>query len=286
MVVSSVNSSYDALSLFRSANASNIDLGKVDKENSNNPNTTSNEVLSGSDASFISQSVKGQGADVAGGNYNQVKSTEPAVLVSQEVNSVLLGEQEVGIQNKSESYNSFDSNKGSVDIDLDEYFSNNPPKSEYRLIDDLPPLLLPSAANINAISEHVAPRFEKMLKEYNIPSAPDNITYDNEGNMQLPDDYPYSDELTAALEANPGIDRELRTIHALTSHYVELQKLIPFQEEYSSATSQEQINAILNKYSHLFNSNGGNKDYSEISLEFTGDGSLSLKADGQDVSLA
>lgn len=178
-----------------------------------------------------------------------------------------------------------DTNKGKVSLDLDNYYSNDPPvKSHFGRfsLDDLPPLLLPSAKNIQALSNHASAKFKNMLAEYNIPAAPEKITYDNQGEMQIPADYPYAKQLKQALEENPGLDRELRDLNAITSHYVMIQERLPFSEEMSHANSQAEIDWIIRKYSHLLHDN---HSYKSISLMFSGDGNLSITADGKPVQI-
>jgi len=171
-------------------------------------------------------------------------------------------------------------NKGNLKIDLDSYFSNNPTTTGFLNVNDLPPLFMPSAQNINTLTEHISTRFKQMLADYNISSAPEKITFDNEGNMQIPIDYPYADELNQALEENTGISRELRTVNALSSHYVEIQERMPFIEEMGNATSKAEIDRIIAKYSHLLHDNNR---YKNMALIFSKEGSLSVMANGEPV---
>lgn len=173
--------------------------------------------------------------------------------------------------------------KGNIAIDLDSYFSNEPASTGFLNINELPPLLMPSAQNIKALSEHVSTRFKEMLADYNIPSAPDKITYDNAGKIQIPIDYPYANELNQALKENPGINRELSTVNALSSHYVEIQERMPFIEEMGRATSQIEKDKIISKYSHLLHDN---HSYKSLALIFSKDGDLSVTADDKPVKFS
>lgn len=178
-----------------------------------------------------------------------------------------------------------DTNKGNVALDLDSYYSNAPPAQSYfgRVsLNDFPPLLLPSAKNIQELSNHASGKFKNMLTEYNIPVAPEKITYDNQGEMQIPADYPYTNQLKQALAENPGLDRELHDLNAITSHYVMIQERMPFTEEMNHANSQAEIDRIIQKYSHLLHDN---HSYKSISLMFSEDGNLSITADGKPVQL-
>jgi signal transduction protein with GAF and PtsI domain len=121
-----------------------------------------------------------------------------------------------------------------------------------------------------------------MLADLGI-SAPKSISYNSSGRMILPADYPHSEELRQGLKDNPALERALRTVNALTSHYVELQKLVPFHEEYAAAETQAQIDAVLDKYRHLLNDSRSN---SRIALHFSHDGRLELTADGKSVEVA
>jgi len=170
--------------------------------------------------------------------------------------------------------------KGNTDIDLDQYFYGEGSSTGFLNINELPPLLLPSAQNIKALSAHASSRFKQMLSDYNIPVAPNNISYDAAGGIQLPADYAYASELKQALQENAGIGRELSTINALSSHYVEIQKRIPFTKEMSNANSQSAKNNIITKYSHLLNDN---HNYSSLALSFSKQGNLSILADGAPV---
>jgi len=200
-----------------------------------------------------------------------------------DLNAALLALQETGPSPEAAGTTyQMGTNHGDIPINLDEYFANAVTPRANASIDDVP-LLIPSAENIKALSDHASTRFQQLLRDYNIPEAPSEITYDNEGRMQLPDDYAYGDELKQALEENPGLARELSTLNALTSHYVELQKRVPLHNELQEAKSQAEIDAILQKYSHLLQDNGS---YSNIALTFGENGNIRMQADGSTVSLA
>lgn len=211
----------------------------------------------------------------------------PAVFAppktTSDVNAALLALQETGTSTEaSSSTYEMGTNQGDIPINLDDYFANAVTPRANASIDDVP-LLIPSAKNIQALSEHASGRFQQLLRDYNIPEAPTEITYDNEGRMQLPDDYAYADELKQALEENPGLARELSTLNALTSHYVEIQKRAPLNNELQEAKSQAEIDSILQKYSHLLQDNGS---YSNIALTFGENGNIRMQADGSAVSFA
>lgn len=161
-------------------------------------------------------------------------------------------------------------NLGEMMLDIETYFS---PRQSTEPTFQLPPLLLPSQQNVDSLSHHISMVFPDFLADHNIPNAPDKITYDTEGKMELPADYPYSQELKDALAESPSMARELSTLNALTSHVVEMKKSIPFQEEYAATSTKAQANAVIDKYSHLF---WGNRSNDTIALTFSNDGLLTM----------
>ena len=173
----------------------------------------------------------------------------------------------------------FDTNKGSMALNIDDYFS--PHANMDGSLSLLPPLLLPTQKNVDALTSHISATFPQFLKQNNIPYAPSSITYDREGKIQLPPDYPYASEFKQALAKNPVMERELSTVNALASHLVEMKKSIPFQQEYAAAATQAEADAVVAKYSYLFSSN---RHYDTIALQFSASGVLTLTADGRPVS--
>lgn len=168
----------------------------------------------------------------------------------------------------------YETSQGAMSLDIDAYFTPTANTT-------LPPLLLPSPNNIAALTRHISEKLPEFLARNNIPSLPSSITYDNEGRIQLPADYPYVSEFKEALASNPAMARELSTVSALTSTLVEMKKSIPFQQEYAAATSKAAADAVVAKYGYLFS---GNRHYDTIALNFSANGELSLTTDGKPVS--
>ena len=174
----------------------------------------------------------------------------------------------------------FDTNHGATEINLDTYFT--PPGSQGVDIDTVP-LLMPTQQNIAALAKDVSAKMPGFLSAHGIPSAPASVTYDNMGQIQLPADYPYADAFKQALADQPSMERELRTTAALTSSMVEMNKSMPFQQEYLAANSRAEADAVVAKYSYLF-SNNQHADL--IALNFAANGALSLTHDGQPLALS
>lgn len=173
---------------------------------------------------------------------------------------------------------SFDTNRGTVPLDIDAYFTP-PTGSGFDL--DTHPLLMPSQKNINALSAHISATMPQFLARHGIPSAPSNITYNNFGQIQLPANYPHAAAFEQALEKEPALARELSTIRALTSTNVAMKKSIPFQQEYAAASSPAEINAVIAKYRYLFSNN---RTYDTIALNFSVSGESTLTANGKAIT--
>lgn len=170
-----------------------------------------------------------------------------------------------------------DTSDGKSLVNLDDYFT---PKTALNFNDphSLPPLLLPSAGNIQALSSDAAGKFRQLLADSGIPAAPSKITYGSDGKAQFPSDYAYADQLKQALAGDPALQRELSTVNALTSHFVEMKKSLPFLQAYEAAGSQQEADAVVAKFSYLF---GNQRPTSQIALQFSADGSLTVTADGK-----
>jgi hypothetical protein len=207
--------------------------------------------------------------------YTQLQKTKEAraLFVAQDVgraqaSSVALGSLDL------------DTNNGHEAIDLDDHFYVGRGRKVTNLEDV--PLLMPTKHNIDSLAEHVSGVLKTLMSDYGIPEHPEEITYDNSGHMLLPYDYQYADQFNQMIEENPSVGRELSTVNALTSHYVEMQKSVPFIEEMASASSSAEEVAIVEKYMDLLTDNN---DYSRIVLSFDGNGDLRPMADGKDVSI-
>lgn len=174
----------------------------------------------------------------------------------------------------------FDTNHGTMTLDIDAYFT--PPGA--RGVDlDAVPLLMPSQKNIDALSAHVTASMGQFLAENGIPSPPASITYDSAGQIQLPAGYPYADAFKQALADHPAMERELRTVAALSSSAVGMNKSLAFQEKYTTASSPAELAAVMAKCRDLFS---GNPHVDSIALNFTDTGALSITHDGKSLSNA
>lgn len=173
----------------------------------------------------------------------------------------------------------FDTGQGPLELDIDKYFSIGigPSQEQGRLGDSLPPLLLPSQRNIDALTQHISSRMQPFLAQNGISAAPESITYDSTGKMILPEDYAYADQFREALENEPVLARELRMVSALSSHVKGIQRSLAFQKDYAAATNQAQIDAVIGRYQDLF---AGKSTAAPVALNFSANGTLSVDIDG------
>ena len=172
---------------------------------------------------------------------------------------------------------------GKVNLNLDDFYgAEKSPNNNGVTLTKLPPLLYPTANNIKAIQAHASERFQDILKDFNIPYAPEKITFDNSGKMVIPDNYPYKNQLQEAINQTPGLEREMRDLNALSSHYAALQSLEVVHAEISNAKNDWEVGEILKKYKGVIEkaSQGFN-----MALKFTPNGELSITADGQGLKL-
>ncbi|MBK1889667.1 hypothetical protein Undi14_06435 [Undibacterium sp. 14-3-2] len=162
---------------------------------------------------------------------------------------------------------SFDTDKGSVELNIDDYFSASPQKP----FAELPPLLMPSQRNIDALSTHISNVFPKFLSDHGISSAPASISYDSMGQAVFPADYPYTEQLKKALDETPSMARKLMTVVGMTDAKNALDEGVKFQQEYTNAQSQNALGAVIAKYGSLLS---GQSSTSPVSLFFSDDGHL------------
>lgn len=171
-----------------------------------------------------------------------------------------------------------ETDQGPLEIDIDAYFDpRTAPTYKTSPVHALPPLLIPSGENLKALSDHASAKFQSALQAYSIPQAPAQITFDNQGQMQIPEEYAHKQELKALFEQEPGLERELRTMNALASHTVAIMHSVAFSQEYQMANSKAAIDAVLAKYDYLFQNK---RPEAQMALNFSADGLLQITADG------
>ncbi|KFZ38001.1 hypothetical protein HR45_05675 [Shewanella mangrovi] len=118
------------------------------------------------------------------------------------------------VQHASAIYK-MDTSAGNKAVNLDQYFATDNQSSQDTY--SAPVSLLPSLANVKSLSSHVAAGMSDLLQNNKITAGPSAISFDAEGNLQVPEDYPYKQQLTDALNNDPAMVKELRTLDALAN---------------------------------------------------------------------
>ncbi|MCP4595308.1 hypothetical protein [Neptuniibacter sp.] len=181
--------------------------------------------------------------------------------------------------NESNSVYTLSTAGGDREYDLDSYFEPKPAHEASLL--DLDSVLLPNTQNVSVLQDHLSKIFPEFLSRHDIPEAPETIRYDYAGQVVLPADYPYADQLKQALKEEPAIARELSTVNALASHLAALKELEPYHQEMEKAATKAEIDAVIDKYSHLLSDN---RSYPEVELSFIKEGQVTVTSKGNAVA--
>jgi hypothetical protein len=170
--------------------------------------------------------------------------------------------------------------QGNQNINLDTYFSPSVADSNVKpfSLASLPPLLLPNPQNIEALNHYVSTKMPQFLSQNGIPSAPSSITYDANGQMQLPSNYQYASQFKVALAKDPTMARALSTTNALASQYAALQQTAPFSQAAAAATTPAEQAAVTVEYAYLLDPN---HKWPAVGLAFNSSGQMHFTADGQ-----
>lgn len=172
---------------------------------------------------------------------------------------------------------SLDTNKGTKEINLDDYLTPKAPSKQAVGFHNLPPLLLPTQHNVDTLANYSEQKMRSLMQEYDIPVPPTTIEFDQEGGIVLPSDYQYASQLKQALNDNPVVSRAIRTTGAIASQYAGILEGQPFRDEMSTARTQADRDRIVDKYGYLFDDN---RSPIRIVLSFLDDGSMLVGAKG------
>lgn len=169
----------------------------------------------------------------------------------------------------------WDTNLGATGLNPNRYFSGTAGADG-----EPPPVLMPTTRNIRNLQTQISATMPAFLASAGIPTPPASISYDGNGQLQLPADYPYASQFKQGLANDTVMERELRTVCALSSNLTEMNKSLPFQQAYLQARSPSECAAVVARFSALLS---GAQPASTIALLFDGKGQLSLTADGKPV---
>ncbi|WP_153114887.1 hypothetical protein [Rhodocyclus tenuis] len=215
------------------------------------------------------------------GNAARLMRQDPATSPAKHADNVTLSaaglralssEQEAGVSGAGGKV-SLDTNQGVVNQDIESFLVDNKAKSN----GELPPLLMPSQRNIDALSGYLSAKFPGFLSANGIPYAPEQITYDSAGQVQFPADYPYAKELKQALQESPVMANALSWSVGLSQSKALLDEGVRFQQEYLNASPQ-QLGAVLARHAQLLS---GNAPAPQAAISFSPTGEVRLTVDGK-----
>jgi hypothetical protein len=204
-----------------------------------------------------------------GNTLTTASSSAAEIAKPNETNSSFSGVMSAVVRADQAASYSMDTNLGSKSIKLDEYLYPKPIEGQLRLQDM--PLILPTAHNVDVLSNYSEAKFNSLLSDYGIPSAPKTIKFDGEGKLVLPPNYPYTQELNQALSDHPEVENALRTTTAIASHYAGMMEGSAFRDEMTVATTKAEQDFIIQKYSYLFDDK---RQANEMVLSFLDDGGM------------
>ncbi|MTI09121.1 hypothetical protein [Curvivirga aplysinae] len=211
-----------------------------------------------------SQTSQPQGNSYTVGNNDilnssqQVNSTQKSQEAETLFNASQIGQEETS-NIKPNASAVMETSHGKITVNLDEYFTPKTHNGPIN-IDDFP-ILMPNKSNMQAIRQHTEERLQQLLKANNIPESPSQISYDNQGQIQLPQDYPYKEEFMNALSSSPGLKNELNSLAAMASHFNAFQQIA---KTGSASQFNEKITLDLDDEGNLvINANGKPLDFNQ-----------------------
>ncbi|MBB1487758.1 hypothetical protein [Oceanospirillum sediminis] len=75
-----------------------------------------------------------------------------------------------------------------------------------------------------------ARKFYQVRLQYGIPLPPEELSFDAEGNLILPADYPYAYQMKQAFEQSPDLRRMIQEYSVQASSFAEIQSRMPFAD--------------------------------------------------------
>ena len=124
-------------------------------------------------------------------------------------------------------------------------------------------LLLPNLETLNKLMGSLNESLDDLYSENDISKYPPvQFDYDFETNqVRVKGDREDKDKISELINSNPQLKEEIRTTLAIASHVVNMADSIKFSEEYMASDNPE---AVVSKYSYLFNDNRKMKEVSLI----------------------
>jgi hypothetical protein len=143
-------------------------------------------------------------------------------------------------------------------------------------------LLLPTADNVEKLAAGVSGSLSRLFATAGIDADP-AVTFSvdpNTGYVSATGDRADTKRIEDLINKDKALTRQMHDASAIASHVAGMAESLQFQREYRAASGQAQIDAVLAKYSDLFNGTAQNP---EITMGYDG-ASVQVKAGGQSLS--
>jgi len=159
-----------------------------------------------------------------------------------------------------------DTSQGPIALNLEDYFTAQPGGN---LLDV--PLILPNRGSVEALLRHATRVFADLMQANGITDLPSEVRFDDQGHLQLPDDFPYADEVRSFLADNPALERELQSLLAIASHVVAMDRASGAGSGADQAATT--AGTLRDGLDRLF---AGRRDDTQVALRFLDDGRATL----------
>jgi hypothetical protein len=144
----------------------------------------------------------------------------------------------------------------------------------------LPPLLLPTRANVAMLAAQAGDTINAKLDAAGISREPGfklEIEDVNSAHVTVKSDRPDAKAIEDLINADPKLQMDIHNAYALASHIPAIDRSMAFQKDYSAARTQAEIDAVVARYSDLFS---GRLPPTEIAMAFGKDG-LQVSINGE-----
>jgi hypothetical protein len=148
-----------------------------------------------------------------------------------------------------------------------------------RLLSQLPELILPTLENIQTLSDSLSKDLNKLFSDAGIATTPAVEFEVNPYNAEITVKGEREDkqQITELLEQNPQIERQIRDIAAISSHYEGMSRAMEADRAYRAANNPAEVNQVIAKYASIYS---GHQPVAHYSLLFD-DSGVNVRSDGK-----
>lgn len=143
---------------------------------------------------------------------------------------------------------------------------------------ELPPLMLPTRANVQKLSGELAADLKNLFHEAGIDAKPD-VGFEvgpYTGKVSVKNNRPDAQKIAELIKSNPEIEMKIHNVAALSSHVVAMGPAMEADAAYRAANSDEEVRNVIAKYASVYS---GYVKVTDFSLTFDGS-DLQVNADG------